>query len=285
MSRPRTLELDRSVRRTELSTERGTFATWVCEPHDTSMPRGNVLLIPGFTGSKEDFAPLLPLLAAAGWRTATYDQRGQFETPGSLGDDFSLEGFAADAASVAGQLFGLTGPAHLVGHSFGGLVAGAAAIGHPERWASLSLMCSGPGALPGERGRAALRGAELLEREGLEAARLAKEHDNQQRGIEPSPPEVEAFLDRRFMANAPASLAAMARHIGRAPDRTDELADLALPVAVLRGEHDDAFPHAAQDALASALGTSVVVIPDAAHSPAVEQPERTRDALVRIWLG
>ena len=92
-----------------------------------------MLLIPGFTGSKEDFAPLLPLLAAAGWRTATYDQRGQFETPGSLGDDFSLEGFAADAVSVAAQLFGSTEPVHLVGHSFGGLVAVEAAIDHHRR--------------------------------------------------------------------------------------------------------------------------------------------------------
>ncbi len=285
MSRPRSLDPDRSVRRADLATDRGSFASWACEPHDTSLARGNVLLIPGFTGSKEDFAPLLPLLADAGWGAATYDQRGQFETAGAPDDDYTLAGFAADAVAVSAEVFGTAERVHLVGHSFGGLVATVAALEHTDVWASLTLMCSGPGALPGERGQAALRAAELLEREGLEAARLAKERDNQQRGIEPSPPEIETFLDRRFMANAPASLAAMARHIGRAPDRTGELAKLALPIAVLRGEHDDAFPHAAQDALAQTLGTDVVVIPDAAHSPAVEQPERTRDALVRIWLG
>jgi pimeloyl-ACP methyl ester carboxylesterase len=37
--------------------------------------------------------------------------------------------------------------------------------------------------------------------------------------------------------------------------------------------------------MAARLGTTVVVIADAAHSPAVEAPESTRDALVRVFLG
>ncbi len=257
----------------------------MCEPHDTSLPRGNVLLLPGFTGSKEDFAPLLPLLAEAGWGAATYDQRGQFETRGSEADDLSLEGYAADAVAVGAALFGSAERVHLIGHSFGGLVAATAAVDHPETWASLTLMCSGPGAIEGERGVKALEAADVIEREGLEAAFEAKERDNEQRGIEPSPPEIEDFLRRRFMSNSAASLAAMSRHIGAAADRTQDLVDLAMPVAVLRGEDDDAWPHPVQDALADALGTHVVVIAGAAHSPAVEQPELTRDALARIFLA
>jgi len=54
---------------------------------------------------------------------------------------------------------------------------------------------------------------------------------------------------------------------------------------VLRGEDDDAWSHEVQDALAEALDTSVVVIGGAAHSPAVEQPRATRDALARIWMS
>ncbi len=285
MSRPRTLDLDRSVRRSDIVTERGTFATWLCEPSDTSLARGNMLLIPGFTGSKEDFAPLLPLLAAAGWRSATYDQRGQFETTGAPDDDYTLGGLAVDAVELSAALFGTAEPVHLVGHSFGGLVAIEAALDHTGTWASLTLMCSGPGALPGERGRQATEAADLVDAHGLEAAAAAKNQDDAYRAIAPAPPEIEEFLQHRFMSNAPASLAAMSRHIGTAPDRTSDLVSLELPVAVLRGAADDAWPHEVQDALAAALGTSVVVIADAAHSPAVEQPERTRDALVRIWLG
>jgi pimeloyl-ACP methyl ester carboxylesterase len=79
-------------------------------------------------------------------------------------------------------------------------------------------------------------------------------------------------------------LASMARHLGEAPDFTADLAKLEIPIAVVRGEHDDAWPHDVQDRLAEALHTRVVVIPDAAHSPAWEQPEQTRDALVRAWM-
>jgi pimeloyl-ACP methyl ester carboxylesterase len=80
-------------------------------------------------------------------------------------------------------------------------------------------------------------------------------------------------------------LAAIARRLADAPDLTEQLAALEVPVEVVRGERDDAWPHATQDRLASALGTRVVIIEDAGHSPAREQPEQTRDALVRLWMS
>ena len=44
--------------------------------------RGTVLMVAGYTGSKEDFAPLLAPLAEAGYRVVALDQRGQYESPG-----------------------------------------------------------------------------------------------------------------------------------------------------------------------------------------------------------
>src|SRR3954470_20839418 len=44
--------------------------------------RGTVLMVAGYTGSKEDFAPLLAPLADAGYRVVAIDQRGQYESPG-----------------------------------------------------------------------------------------------------------------------------------------------------------------------------------------------------------
>jgi len=38
------------------------------------------LLVPGYTGSKEDFMPLLRPLASAGIRAIAIDQRGQYES-------------------------------------------------------------------------------------------------------------------------------------------------------------------------------------------------------------
>ena len=40
-------------------------------------PRGDVLLVPGFTGSKEDFIAILEPLAAFGWRVAAMDLPGR----------------------------------------------------------------------------------------------------------------------------------------------------------------------------------------------------------------
>lgn len=284
MSTPRTLKLDATVRRQDASTGRGTFATLSCSPNTSSLPRGNVLLVPGFTGSKEDFAALLPLLAEAGWSAATYDQRGQFESTGQPGDDYTLSGLAADALAVARELFGAEEQVHLVGHSLGGLVAATAVIEQLDEWASLTLVCSGPGAITGERRGVMLDAAKMINRDGLEHAYRANVQRNLDRGSVAPEPEIEQFLHHRFLSNSPDSLAAMARLLATAPDRTAELAALDLPIAVLRGADDDAWPHDVQDDLAQALGTRVVVIANAAHSPAVEQPEETRDSLVRIWL-
>lgn len=285
MSTPRKVTPDPSIRRASTETERGTFATWICAPAGSSLPRGNVILIPGFTGSKEDFGELLPLLADIGWQVATYDQRGQFETPAGASDDLSLAGLAADLIAVVSALFGPDERTHLVGHSFGGLVASEAVVQSVALWASLTLMCSGPGGFDGPKGQEALDGATLLEMEGLEAAYESRSRRAMDRGQQPPAAEIEQFLRTRFMANSQASLAAMARLLATTPDRTAELAASGVKVAVLRGEDDDAWPHRVQDELAAALDTSVVVISKAAHSPAVEAPEETRDALARIWMS
>ncbi|MFC6715442.1 alpha/beta hydrolase [Branchiibius cervicis] len=93
---------------------------------------GTVLLIPGFTGSKEDFLDFMPLLASAGYDTWAYSQRGQADSAAPEGQQcYTLDAFTADAMSVA-QLVARQGrPLHLVGHSFGGVVAREAAIDSP----------------------------------------------------------------------------------------------------------------------------------------------------------
>ncbi len=268
-----------------LPTVRGNFAVLIRRTQDSSLPRGSVLLVPGFTGSKEDFAPLLPNLADAGWVCASYDQRGQFESAAAPDDDFSLTGFASDAVAVAGGLFGSSEQVHLVGHSFGGLVSAAAAVASPDAWASVTLLCSGPGGLGGSARAELLDAVAVLESEGLESAYRRTIERERKQGMPLPPPDVERWLHHRFLANSPGSLAAIARHVAEAPDLTAKLAALGVPLFVVRGEFDDAWPHAVQEKLAEALGTRVVVIERAAHSPARGAPEATRDALVRLWMG
>lgn len=277
MSIPRSLVLPKGVEAVTIDTPRGPFAAHQIKAAGET--RGHVLLIPGWTGSKEDFTPILPMLAAAGLQVTAYDQRGQFESPGKADDDYSLAGFAADALAVraaSGQK-----ASHLLGHSFGGLVAQVAAITEVSSWRSLGLLCTGPSALARTddeaKPLAMLAGA-------IGHVPLADIHKyrEQMAGVQ-RPPEIAAFLARRFESNSPESLKAKTQLLIDAPDRLDEVVALDIPKWVGRGKNDDAWPHDVQAAMAKRLGVEVVVIRASAHSPAVENPEELSEALLAFW--
>ena len=94
------------------------------------------------------------------------------------------------------------------------------------------------------------------------------------------PPDIAEFLAKRFTSNAEASLKAITQLLLDAPDIIDEVAGTGLPLWVGRGADDDAWPHDVQAAMAKRLDTDIHVIADAAHSPAVENPQ----GLVDAWL-
>lgn len=280
MSTPRSLARSDRIVAARTSTRRGEFATLRCSPAKDA-PRGTALLIAGFTGSKEDFTSILPILADEGWDVATYDQRGQYETPAADTDDFSLSALAADAIAVCDVLLGER-PCHVLGHSFGGLVAATAAIEDPARWLDLTLMCSGIVGF-GDLRPDLVTFAGAARSVPLEQIYRANEDFNRTQGIAPESPEITAFLERRFLANSPASLAAIAQHLLTTPSLAPQLAATGLPVHMLRGADDDAWAHDLQDEVATAVGTSVVVIGEAGHSPAVDQPESTARVLDSFW--
>ena len=302
MSTPNSLELPPGTRRADVETARGTFAVLEAvpaaevaqlAPGGTTPPSppggvaelGTALLVPGYTGSKEDFIAVLGRLAAAGRRVLAVDMRGQYQTPGP--DDATAYHPAQLGADIA-ALAAATGAAHLLGHSFGGLVVREAALHGAHQPSSLTLMCSGPGALPGPRAEElrfmlsflagvaprdlAAKIAEIW-REVLEPQAIAD-------GV---PAPVLAFLRGRMLANSPAGLAAMARHLLTATDKTAELAGLGVPTLVLYGADDNAWPPSQQAAMAERLGVAPVPIQGAAHSPALEAPASTARALTVFW--
>src|SRR5690349_14503737 len=90
--------------------------------YDPVRRRGDAVLIHGYTGSKEDFAEVGPLLALRGYRVIAFDNRGQNESAHSEREDaYSIASLACDATELADR-FAMERP-HLLGHSFGGLVA------------------------------------------------------------------------------------------------------------------------------------------------------------------
>ena len=69
------------------TTLRGTHGPLAALIATADRPAGTVLLLPGYTGSKEDFGPILDPLAAAGLTAITVDLPGQHESEGPDEED------------------------------------------------------------------------------------------------------------------------------------------------------------------------------------------------------
>lgn len=248
------------------------------------------VLVPGFTGSKEDFIAVLPLLADAGVGALALDQLGQYQSSGSDEPaDYDVDLLAADLAEVVDEAIrrrGRPDGPHLLGHSFGGLVTQAAVATDRLRPSSLTLLCTGPGALPEDRwaGLPSLVAA-LDEHDLATLWRIMREMEEAEDTV-PPPPAVAAFLEDRWHANHPVQLRQVAQHLMREPDRTGELAPVVadgLPTIVMWGEHDDAWPVEVQQGMADRLGASAVELPGLGHSPNAQDPRATVRALVDAW--
>jgi pimeloyl-ACP methyl ester carboxylesterase len=250
--------------------------------------RGTVLLVAGFTGSKEDFAPLLRPLCAAGYRVVALDQRGQFESPGP--DDparYAVAELADDLVAVARQLrAGGAATLHLVGHSFGGLVSRAAVLAERAAFTTLTLLGSGPSRLGGTRAQLLEHLTPLLDAGGVPLVHSTLEQlamtDPRAQAV---PAPTRAFYARRFLANSAAGLRGMADAMTTEPDRVAELAATGVPVLVAHGAADDAWSPAAQEDMARRLGARYEVVPGSIHSPAIENPARTLQVFLEFWAS
>ncbi|GAB3363776.1 alpha/beta fold hydrolase [Modestobacter lapidis] len=249
---------------------------------------GTVLLVAGFTGSKEDFAPLLTPLAEAGLRVVALDQRGQYESPGP--DDparYSVAELAGDVVGVLRQLRDeSTGPLHLLGHSFGGLVARGAVLTDPAAADSLTLLGTGPGGLTGPRAELLDHLAPLLAAGGVQLVSDTLDELGRNDPLRAAvPPATQAFLTARFLRNSAAGLQGMADAMLGEPDRVAELAATGVPVLVTHGIADDAWTPATQQDMAHRLGARHVVIEGAVHSPAIENTAATLRVLLDFWAS
>jgi pimeloyl-ACP methyl ester carboxylesterase len=281
VSTPPFLELPEGVRAQQLPTARGEFAA-LTAPSGGDTPRAPVLLVPGFTGSKEDFIAVLAPIAAAGHPVTALDLRGQFETPGSEDPtSYDVKELAEDMLAVVAQL---GAPVHLVGHSFGGLVGRAVALADPSAVRSLTLLASGPASIPPPASSDLALMVQALSTTDLATVWAVKRQLELSSRPGP-PPHIEDFLRKRFLASHPVALRRLAEQLLDETDRTDELAAVDLPILVAFGVQDEAWPPAVQRQMATRLGARLVEFADAAHSPAAESPEQTAEALVSFWTS
>ncbi len=166
------------------------------------------------------------------------------------------------------------GKTHVAGLSIGGLVAQSLAAQAPDRVASL-ILCDTAMVIPPPEGwhtRAA-----LVREKGMQA--LAE--PVMARWVTPSflaTPEA-AGLRAMLLRTDPEGYAGAAEAIAAA-DLTASSSALTVPTLILVGDQDLATPPASAEAMHAAIaGSTLIVLPNAAHIPTVETPEAVTGAM------
>lgn len=238
-----------------------------------------VLLVPGVTGSKEDFLLMLPAIAAAGFHAIAYDMAGQYEShdagPRNLvppARHYTHDLFVADLISV---LESLPGPAHVLGYSFAGTVTQIGLIQRPELFRSLTLLSAPPQSGQGFRGVKRIGWISGLTTGRVGAALMIF---GLQRNVVRVPPGRATFVRDRLTLTSRASVADIISLMKRAPDLDAALAASGIPKLVAVGEHD-LWPLRLHRDFAAAIGAALAVYPTG-HSPCETSPHQlVRDLL------
>lgn len=240
-----------------------------------------VVLVPGASGSKEDFVLMLPLLAAAGYRVEAFDMAGQYESweagPENLDPPqrrYTLELFVDDLLALLG---GGRTPAHVLGYSFAGIVAAAAAMQRPELFASLTLLSAPP--LAGQ----ALRGFKKLGPLSpfvsgralgpvfITALRL---------NVHRAPHDRATFVTSRFDYTRASSIGDILGLLKRVPDLAESLRATGVPLLVVIGGRD-LWHTEAHRVFAERLGARLLVL-STGHSPCETAPHQLTEAMLGL---
>jgi len=245
-----------------------------------------ILLVPGVTGSKEDFILMMPLLAKAGYRVESYDMAGQYESaaagPENLdppSDRYSLELFTDDLLAVldARPDGGAAGPVHVLGYSFAGTVASVVAVEHPGLVSSLTLLSAPP--VSGQSLRRFKRVGWLSQAvpgRALGTPFVAALRYNVHR----APAHRAVFVKARLELTRPSSVGDILALMKRIPDYAEALRATGIPLLVAAGT-GDVWPAEAHRAFAERLGAESLILPTG-HSPCETAPHQLTEAMLRL---
>ena len=234
------------------------------------------LLVPGFTGSKEDFTPFLPYWAERGRSACAYSQRGQADSAAPEGvENYRLADFVGDLIEVARAMGASERPIHLLGHSFGGVIARQAAVVAPELFRSVTLFSTGP------RPPESMRWTPLRQRllSSTTGKKLSAWYISQLLSSDPR----DELIAQRAMATSEDSLMGAAFILARYPDVSLPLHQSGLPVLIAHGVGDTVWPEQMHREEAVLLGARYEVIPDAKHSAQLENPAALADVCAAFW--
>jgi pimeloyl-ACP methyl ester carboxylesterase len=244
------------------------------EDHGSGVP---LVLLHGFPLSSAIWDPLRPALAEAA-RLVTPDLRG-FGASDKPAAGYGMGELAADVVALADAL--ALDRFVLGGHSMGGYVALRLAGAAPDRLAGLILIDT----------RAEADTAAAVERRTAAIAAIGR--DGGARWLDGFVPDLVGASTRerapRLLAELHSIAAAVPDHVlagcqrgmRERPDCRDLLARLDVPALVVVGAEDAITPPEVAAATAAALPRATLAeIPGAGHTPSVERPIPTADAIV-----
>jgi pimeloyl-ACP methyl ester carboxylesterase len=259
---------------------------WVYAWRDADAPGApTVVMLHGFTGSKENWYPLARALGGR-YRLLVPDLPGWGESQRKSGTDY---GFPAQAERVAAFLRALSPdrPVVLLGHSMGGGIAALVAARHPELVAKLGLLdAAGVRFRDNRFGRAVLAGENPFAVD--DAASLQRYidtvfHDPDAKPWIPWP--ASAALIARRRADAGFEQAVLDR-IGRGPDSLlpgEAAARIRQPTLLLWCRQDAVIDPSALDLYAARIPQARGVLLDGCgHMSLMEQPRQVADAVVKL---
>ncbi|WP_345178772.1 alpha/beta hydrolase [Streptomyces lavendulae] len=266
--------------------------------HDAAGSGPALLLLHSGVCDRRMWDPQWEALEAAGYRVVRADLRGFGETPAETGD--------YDPVADVWELLDSLGieRAALVGASYGGKLALAAAARHPERVTALALLASGlPGRAPSAELRAwGAREDALLEADDLEGA-VALNVDtwlgpDATPGTRAAVADMQRHAFRVQLAAEAAETAEPPRPGANEPDEADaaqetpptapefDLSGIAAPALAVAGAHDFADYREIAVALADLLPNARHLALDwAGHLPSLERPEEVTALLLDFLTG
>jgi pimeloyl-ACP methyl ester carboxylesterase len=224
-----------------------------------------VALLHGIGGTSNVYQVQADALSSA-YQVIRPDFAGAGRSPG--GGEISIDSHAADIAAIL-DAFG-AGPAVIVGHSMGTLVARALAARHPAKVAGLA---------PDAAGRAAiLARAAVLRAEGPAAIADAIVTRSLSPGTRSAKPEIAAFVRELVMRQDPEGYARNNEALAAAADPGP--VDPRLPLLLVAGRDDTLSPPSVSEQVAAAHGSADVrVIDSIGHQIPLEDARRTTQIL------
>lgn len=239
-----------------------------------------LLLVHGFTGHRDDWIEVVPILAARR-RTIAMDLRGHGDSKATSADsDYSFEQLVKDVIGLLDHL-GID-RCDLLGHSVGGMVVQRVALAHPERIRSLVFMNTAPEVPAALRRDAWAKATEIAEARGMGFLQELSEKV----GREAADPILATWGERywlhqrrRLRAMSPESYRGIGQALFDSESLVPRLGEIDLPSLVLVGEGDDEFLPGADLLERHLRNARRITLPDCGHHPHQENKTAWLEAL------